>query len=297
MDLNLSNDHAPGHGEACGRAADGKTQMRLFARVDSKSVEEREFQLAIFSLSVTAVLVAGLAIVMYPSLESYPIILSARALRVSFLGFCGLSALLLGYLIDRQITVRRLRREIRQTEQRYRDLHRQVGQDLLGALSGMKDFQDRLMMEFRRAANARDTLSVMVIRLNPNPNVLDPAEITGALGDVAKAIIRKLRREDSLYLFSEGAFGTILPGVNAENVRIVGTRVTEGVLDASGAVNRFTHDMKIINYPQHAATASELDNAVRSLLPEMVSETSFAAVFEASKTSENQQFQGSSVFL
>jgi GGDEF domain-containing protein len=256
--------------------------MRLFDQVDSKSVDKREFQLAVFSLSIIAVLVAGLAVLMYPTVESHPIIFSARTLRISFFGFCGLSVLLLGYLIDRQITVRRLRRQITQAEDRYRELHRQIGKDLLDTLSGMSHFQDRLSMEFRRAVNARDTLSIMVIRLTPNPNVVNEAERTAAMGDAVKAILRKLRREDSLYHFAEGAFGIMLPGVNVQNARIVSGRITEGLQDVSGAVDRFTHDIKIFNYPQHAATASELENAVRSLLPaELVSEPSIAGSFES----------------
>jgi len=259
--------------------------MRLFDRVDSKSVDKREFHLAVFSLSIITVLVTGIAILMYPTIETHPVIFSARTLKISFFGFCALSLLLLGYLVDRQIVVRRLRREIRQAEARYTELHRQVGKDLLETLAGMNHFQDRLMMEFRRAVNLRDTLSVMVVRLTPTANLINPAEVTAALGDAVKAITRKLRREDSLYHFAEGAFGIMLPGVSVQNARIVAARLAEGLNDVSGAVDRFTHDVKIFNYPQHAATASELENAVRALLPaELVSEPAVAEAFEFPQT-------------
>jgi GGDEF domain-containing protein len=263
--------------------------MRLFDRIDANTVEKREFHLAVFSLSIIAVFIAGLAVLMYPTVESHPLVFSARTLQISFFGFCGLSVLLLGYLVDRQITVRTLRREIKQAEQRYRDLHRQVGKDLLQTLAGMNHFQDRLSMEFRRAVNMRDTLSVMVVRLKLNTNVINPVEVTAAMGDAVKAITRKLRREDSLYHFSEGAFGILLPGVSVQNARIVGSRVTEGLQDVSGAIGRFTQDMKIFNYPQHAATASELENAVRSLLPdEMVTEPSLAEAFEMPRATQEK---------
>jgi GGDEF domain-containing protein len=264
--------------------------MRLFDRVDSTSVDKRELQLAAFSLSIITVLVAGIATLMYPSIESHPILFSVRTLKISFFGFCALSLLLLGYLIDRQIVVRRLRRKIRQAELRYTELHRQVGKDLLAALAGMNHFQDRLSMEFRRAVNLRDALSVVVVRLSPNPNVVNSAEVTAALGDAVKAITRKLRREDSLYHFSEGIFGVMLPGVSVQNARIVTARLTESLNDVSGAVDRFTSEVKIFNYPQHAATASELESAVRSLLPaELVSEPSIAAAFETRRSSTTQE--------
>jgi GGDEF domain-containing protein len=268
--------------------------MRLFDRVDSTSVEKRELQLAIFSVLVIAVLVAGLAILMYPAIESHPVVFSARTLKISFFGFCGLSLLLLVYLIDRQIVVRRLRREIREAEARFTELHTQTGRDLLGALSGMNHFQDRLAMEFRRAVNLRDALSVMVVRLTPNDSLFNRAEITAAFGDAVKAISRKLRREDSLYHFSEGIFGVMLPGVSVQNARIVAARLTEGLNDVSGASDRFKHDVKIFNYPQHAATASELERAVRALLPaEMMSEPSLADSFGTERASKQARHQNS----
>jgi GGDEF domain-containing protein len=264
--------------------------MRLFDRVDSTSVEKREHQLAIFSVSVIAVLVAGLAILMYPTIQSRPIIFSARTLKIFFFGFCGLSLLLLVYLIDRQIVVRRLRREIREAEARFTELHTQTGKDLLNALSGMNHFQDRLTMEFRRAVNTRDALSIMVVRLMPSANLVNPAEVTAAFGDAVKAIGRKLRREDSLYHFSEGAFGIMLPGVSVQNARIVAARLTDGLNDVSGASDRFKHDVKIFNYPQHAATASELESAVRSLLPaEMMSEPSLAGSFATDRVTQTRR--------
>jgi hypothetical protein len=66
-----------------------------------------------------------------------------------------------------------------------------------------------------------------------------------------------------------------------QNARIAAARLTDSLNDVSGAVDRFTHEVKIFNYPQHAATASELESAVRSLLPvEMVSELSISEVYE-----------------
>ena len=78
----------------------------------------------------------------------------------------------------------------------------------------------------------------MVVRLTPNANLVNPAEITAAFGDAVKAIARKLRREDSLYHFSEGVFGIMLPGVSVQNARIVAARLTEGLHDVSGALGR-----------------------------------------------------------
>jgi GGDEF domain-containing protein len=257
--------------------------MRFFDRVDSTTIETRELQLTVLSLSIIIVLVVGVAVLMYPTISAHPVVFSERTAKIFFFGFCALSMLLLGYLVERQIVVRRLRREVVQAQVRYSELHRQAGKDLLDTLAGLNPFQDRLVMEFKRAVNCRDTLSIMVVRLAPTAALVNPAEITAALGDAAKALSRKLRREDSLYHFSTGIFGIMLPGVKVQDARIVAGRLAEGLSDAAGAVCRFTHDVKIFNYPQHAATASELEASVRSLLPsELVSEPSLADSFESS---------------
>jgi GGDEF domain-containing protein len=254
--------------------------MRLFDRVEAESVEQRDFHLAIFSLSVIAILAAGIAILMYPTIASHPVAFSARTSKIFFIGFCGLCTLLLGYLIERQIVVRRLRQEIVQGQARYAELRRQAGRDMLATLSGMNHFQDRLVMEYKRALNGGDSLSIMVVLLSPTAELPDEREVTGALGDAVKAINRRLRREDSLYHFSARAFGIIMPGVNVKDARLTATRLAEGLNDAAGALDRFTSEIKVFNYPQTAATAHELQQAVRSLLPkEMISEPALADSF------------------
>jgi GGDEF domain-containing protein len=242
--------------------------MRLFDHVDYATVEKREFQLTILSLVSIVILGAGLAILMYPNVTTHPVFFSTATTRILFFGFCGLCLLLFGYLLDRQIVVRKLRREIMQAQAQYSELHGQAGRDLLETLAGMNHFQDQLMMEFKRAAASSDGLSVLVVRLTPAPSLTSPLDINGALGDAAKTMSRKLKKEDSLYHFSAGAFGILLPGVKVPDARLLAARLSDGLNDAAGAVNRFTSDIKLFNYPQNAATARELETAVLSLLPE-----------------------------
>jgi len=259
--------------------------MQLFDRVDRETVEKREYQLTIFSLSVIAVLVAGVAVLMYPTVATHPIIFTEETSRIFFLSFCGLSVLLMGYLIDRQIVVRRLRREIREAQVRYRELRYRTGEDLLGALAGMNHFQDRLVMEFKRAVSMRDTLSVMVILLTPSKDHSDGTEHMPALGDAIKSISRRLRREDSLYYFAANTFGIMLPGLSMQDAGSFASRLGEGLSDVAGATVRFTQEIRIFNYPQHAATAHELEKAVRALLPDdLVTEPSLAEAYESSES-------------
>jgi hypothetical protein len=59
----------------------------------------------------------------------------------------------------------------------------------------------------------------------------------------------------------------VLPGVGAENARSISRRLTEGLHDASGASARFLFDMRVVNYPEDASTAREMEEAARSLFP------------------------------
>ena len=242
--------------------------MQVFDRVDSASAGKREFQLAVLSLVSILILGAGLAIVMYPDVTEHPVYFSATTTKILFFSFCGLCLLLFGYLLDRQLVVRRLRREVSSAQLRYNDLHVQASQDLLKALPGMSRFQDRLLMECKRSSNSGEGLSVVVVRLKPAAGITDPAEVTATIGDAVMAITRKLKPEDSLYNFLKGAFGIILHGMSTHDARLVAARISDGLSDAAGSVNRFTSDIKVFNYPQDAETAYELEAAVTSLLPD-----------------------------
>lgn len=241
--------------------------MKLFDRVDPTTVERREFQLAIFSLLVLIVLAAGLAVVMYPTVTRNPVYFSALTAKILYFGFCGLCLLLFMYLIDRQVVVRRLRREVTQAQARYSELHGQAGKDVLDTLPATNRFQDQLMMEYKRAVNCGDALSIVVVRVKPAATLKEAMDIAAALGDAARTISRRLRKEDSLYNFSGGAFGMLLPATNLQDARLVAARISDGLCDAAGAINRFSSDIKIFNYPQNAGTAHELEAAVLALLP------------------------------
>jgi len=250
--------------------------MRVFDRVDSASIEKREFQLAILSLVCIVIFGAGLALLMYPAVAEHPVYFSMRTAKILFFGFCGLCLLLFGYLLDRQLVVRRLRREVTLAHMRYSELRVHASEDLLQALSGMSRFQDRLMMEFRRSANCGEPLSVVVILLKPAAGIDDPADITSTLGDAVMAISRKIRSDDSLYNFLGGAFGIILHGKCMQDARLVAARISDGLNDAAGAAKRFTFEVKVLNYPQNVSSAYELEEAVGLLLPEESSGASSA---------------------
>jgi GGDEF domain-containing protein len=241
--------------------------MQFFDSVEKENLDRREFQLLLLAMTSILLLAGGFALLAYPMIFSWSRVLTGWTLKVCFFGFCGLCLLLVSYLWQRYRVVCRLREQIDVEHRRSADFRRQAAQDLIGALPRFNQFQDRLMMEYRRTLTGSESFSVLAILLTPAVSIPDQTEITAAFGDAVRAMSRRLRREDSLYYFSADAFGTILPGVTTEEARRLAARMEEALRDAAGAASRFSAFVKVFNYPQHAATAHELEQAVRSLLP------------------------------
>ena len=243
-----------------------KTAVQIFDRVDPSCVDRRELHLWTLALTAIFVLAIGVALLMYPTIYSYPLYLSGFQAHAVFFGFCALSALLVGYLADRQVVIRHLRAELVSEKRQVAQVRREASTDLLATLPGLDLFRDRLAMEYRRASSTRQPLSLLAVELKPSRDITDPGGIDTAFGDAAKALRRKLRGEDSMFLFAPGVFGIVLPAVDASGAYSVRDRLMEGLHDAAGASNRFSLGVSVFNFPEHVATAREMENSVQSLL-------------------------------
>jgi GGDEF domain-containing protein len=246
--------------------------MRVFDRVPSESLERREMHLILFACFAIIVLAAGLALFMYPVVfsqaSSLPVSPPPRSMSIAFFGFCILSILLAVYLVDRQLTIRRLRQQISEERMRSSEALKQASADLLSTLANFSSFQDKLAMEYRRAASGKQNLSVLVITTKVHEALSEANASISIFGDAVKAISRKLREEDSVYILTRGHFGVILPGVDASVAKRVSARLVEGLGDAAGASNRFSFAVHGITYPEQASSAHDLELAVTGLLPE-----------------------------
>jgi GGDEF domain-containing protein len=242
--------------------------MNIFDHVDPRSLDRREFQLWILAITTIAVLAGGMALLMYPTVFSEPVVLEGSTLRKVFFGFCGLSTLLVAYLLDRHLTMRNLRKQLLEEQIRNIALRHQASSDLLNTLPEFSHFQDRLPMEVRRASSTGQPLSLLIVRLAASAEFSDQNEVSTAFGDAAKAMIRRLRREDSIYLFTPGVFGILLPGAGSSAAHRVADRLAEGLHDASGASDRFTSEVQVINYPEHTETSWGIEQAVRLFFAE-----------------------------
>ena len=239
--------------------------MRIFDRVSPGNLENREVQLSIFVSVTVGVLGVGTAVLMYPTVFSHQNA-PDRTLRIAFFGYCSLCVLLGFYLWDRQATIRLLRRQMAEDRRQMLETRRQASVELLKTMPNFSSFQDRLPMEFRRTATTTQNLSIVVITCKFPPDHSSPSETSSALGDAAKVIARKLREEDSIYILAPACFGAVLPGVDLSTAQRVCSRLNEGLADAAGASHRFQFELNVVNYPEHASSAHELQQAVSALV-------------------------------
>ena len=177
-----------------------------------------------------------------------------------------LSFLLVVYLVDRQIVIRHLRRQVAEELNRNVFLRHKASADLLGSLPKFDRFQDRLAMDFRRAVNSQQPLSLVIARLTSSGGSTDETEVDTALGDAANALLRRLRGDDSIYQFQRGIFGILLPGTGTTEAQQISNRLGEAITDAAGATNRFTFGLQVVNYPEQTESARELEEVVRACL-------------------------------
>jgi hypothetical protein len=242
--------------------------MRVFDQVSSKSLERRESELIFLACAVIVALSAGVALLMYPLLFLPAGATTSKTLSSAFFGFCVLSVLLAGYLVERQAVIGRLRRQIEHDRAQATTALIQANVDLLRALPNFRSFQDRLPMELRRTAAAKSVMSVLVIIIKMDPEFSDPSQSIPAMGDAERAVSRKLGDEDSIYSLQPGAFGVILPASDAIGAQRIVGRISEGLMDAAGASNRFSFRIHSISYPEQTSSASDLELAIRGWMPE-----------------------------
>ncbi len=244
--------------------------MHVFDRIDPSALERRDWQLWLLAIAIILILSGGVALLMYPAVFSDSQAIAGSTLQRIFFAFCLLCFLLVGYLIDRHVLIRRLRRALAEEHLRRATLLEQASADLLESLPGPDHFRDRLAMDIRRATTMEQPLSLLIVGLRPSPHLEIADGATTAYGDAAKALIRRLRREDSIYIFRAGVFGIVLPGVPTADAGRVSSRLEEGLMDASGVSNRFSSEVRLFNFPEHAGTAHEMEKMAILCFPEQM---------------------------
>ncbi len=235
----------------------------LLNREELEKLERRELQLTILSVVFVLVLAGGLAVFMYPLVFVHPE--GAKwTMRVAFFGFCGLTILFVGYLLDRQRTVRQLKQHIVADLERNIAMKHQANMDLLGSMPDANQFWDRLTMEFRRAKTMQKPLSLVLPKVNQGSQKADMTAVGSA---TAKALSRRLRPTDSIFRLSPDVFSVMLPETDIMNGKRVAVRL-EGELAGTRTGFGVNFDLNVYNYPEDVVSAHELEDLVKSRLPD-----------------------------
>src|SRR5256714_13218322 len=160
--------------------------MATIDRKELDHLERRELHLTIIAAVFVFVLASGLATFMYPQGFVHPEPGNKWTMRVAFFGLCALILLFIGYLFDRQRTVRKLKQQVLEELERNVELRLQASADLLQTMPDINHFWDRLTMENRRAMTMGRNLSLLLVKANV-PGSAEGNQ-TAALGDAAKAM-------------------------------------------------------------------------------------------------------------
>lgn len=239
--------------------------MATIDRQELDRLERRGLQLTILSAVFVFVLASGLAMFMYPLVFVHPEG-NKWTLRVAFFGFCALTMLFVSYLFDRQRMFNRLKGQLLAELERNVALQVQASADILKSMPDQNHFWDRLTMEFRRALTMEKNLSLVLAKAKAGARSSQNDQ-NSALSDAAKAMSKRLRPSDSIYRLSDDLFGIVLPETDTLNAKRVALRLQEE-LQAVRARYGSSFDLTVHNYPDHVKSEHELEDIVRSMLPE-----------------------------
>lgn len=232
--------------------------MQVFDRIRLKDVDRRDWQLWVLTLAMVLILAGGLALLMYSLVPTEALSLSERTTLKYVFGFCLLNVLFVGYLIDRHRVIARLRKELNEERSNNLKLRNRGGHEVLQTLLGPGQFNERLALELDRATRSGEPLSALTVSLEALDLSLTP-EVYQSFGEAAKAMLFKLRPEDSIYKFSPGLYRILLPRTASADARRVAVRVAGGLFEAMGSSKRYSFDVRVTSFPEHAKTAGEMD--------------------------------------
>lgn len=236
----------------------------ILNREELDKLERRELQLTVLSVVFVLVLAGGLAAFMYPLVFVHPEG-NKWTMRVAFFGFCALVLLFVGYLLEHQNSVRKLKQQLLAEVERNVALRHQANVDLLGSMPDASQFWDRLTMEFRRAKTMQKTLSLILLKVNKGTGKNPDMSAVGSA--CAKAMSRRLRPTDCIFRLSPEVFGVVLPETDWQNGKLISARLQQELQGAQAGFG-VAFEVNIYNYPGDVVSSHEMEDLVKSLLPE-----------------------------
>ena len=206
----------------------------------------------LWMLAILLIFVLGISLLsfMFPSTFWFGEQLPVQRPQRAFFGFCVLLALVLVYLLQRQATIRRLKRQLFRSQAETLAARREAAIHSFQTLPGMSQFRDTLAMEFRRASASRANLAVLMIMAS-NATL----EKLGEISNVLRAL---LRQGESLYRLSDTGIGIILPGLELNKAASFIAQAESFLGLPKGEL-----EVTLTAYPDHAGSLTELEQQLQ----------------------------------
>ena len=218
-------------------------------------LERQDWHLWTLAMLLMFVLGISLLSFMFPSAYWFGSELAVKAPNRAFIGFCVLLALSLVYLLQRQSAMRRLKRQLFEARQAVTDAELRADLEAFLALPGVNQFRDGLAMDYRRATVAGAQLAVVLFHARTPSRE--------SMGHLTSAVRLMLRRGETIARISDTSLGVILPGMAVSDATSFAFRVEEHVNAQDPEIDLLPI---VTGYPQEAASLSELERPLRSLI-------------------------------
>jgi hypothetical protein len=114
--------------------------MRVFPRMPSGSLERHEMRTILLACSAIIILAIAVALLMHPVVLSPAASAMSGIMTITAFGFCVLSILETICLVDRQVTIKRLRQQISEERKMSSKVRRQASVDLFETLANFSSF-------------------------------------------------------------------------------------------------------------------------------------------------------------
>lgn len=223
--------------------------------LDWEALERQDWHLWILAILLMFVLGLSLLSFMFPTVFWFGGELALNAPQRAFFGFCVLLALLLVYLLQRQATIRRLKRQLYKAQSAATAAEQAASLQAFNSLPEVGEFRDSLAMEYRRASGSHTNLAVVLLDVSNASRV--------GLGEITSLLRNFIRRGETLFRVSEKCFGLILPGMESEDAAVF----AEGIKDRIGIhYARVPVTPTIIAYPEEVSSLAEFEGLLRTVI-------------------------------
>lgn len=191
------------------------------ANAEWAALERQDWHLWIVAAAMIFLLGVSLLSFMFPAVFWFGNELPLSEPQRAFFGFSVLLVLALVYMLQRQATIRKLRRRLVEAVSETESARQQAAIQTFLSLPGMQQFRDTLAMEYRRASTAGMQLGIVNFTLEK----VD----TQQRGHISEILRRMLRRSESMYRLGDKVLALILPGMPPNEAVALAARAEEEI--------------------------------------------------------------------